>query len=156
VKSLRVGLWGSGVEMKNVEILGSMQRAIAQEAEALREKPARLIKAQAELEADGQLRRACEIITQNRAGRQRRRMQMITSRAGDQHDDHLASNSLPWRAASESRQAAKRLKASAQRRGRSDCRGGGARHEDDSGSDGISRVDALGPHNCASACAPVR
>jgi hypothetical protein len=39
---LRVGLWGSGVEMKNVEILGTMQRAIAQRAEALREKRARL------------------------------------------------------------------------------------------------------------------
>jgi hypothetical protein len=42
VKSLRVELWGSGVEMKNVEILGSTQRAIAQGAEALREKRARL------------------------------------------------------------------------------------------------------------------
>ncbi len=84
VKSLRVGLWGSGVEMKNVEILGSRQRAIAQEAEALREKPARLIKAQAELKAAGQLRRACEIIVQNRAGRQRRRMQMITEVGAEQ------------------------------------------------------------------------
>jgi hypothetical protein len=83
-ETLRVGLWGSGVEMKNVEILGSMQRAIAQEAEALREKPARLIKAQAELEAAGQLRRACEIIMQNRAGRQRRRMQMITEVGAEQ------------------------------------------------------------------------
>ncbi len=46
--------WGvkvERVEMKNVEIPESMQRAIAQEAEALREKRARLIKAQAELEA---------------------------------------------------------------------------------------------------------
>ncbi len=75
---MRVGLWGSGVEMKNVEILGSRQRAIARGAEALREKRARLIKAQAALEAAGQLRRACEIIMQNRAGLQRRRMQMIT------------------------------------------------------------------------------
>jgi len=64
--------------MKNVEILGSRQRAIARGAEALREKRARLIKAQAALEAAGQLRRACEIIMQNRAGLQRRRMQMIT------------------------------------------------------------------------------
>ncbi len=71
---MRVGLWGSGVEMKNVEILGSMQRAIAQEAE----------EAQAELKAAGQLRRACEIIVQNRAGRQRRRMQMITEVGAEQ------------------------------------------------------------------------
>lgn len=75
---MRVGPWGSGVEMKNVEILGSRQRAIARGAEALREKRARLIKAQAALEAAGQLRRASEIIMQNRAGLQRRRMQMIT------------------------------------------------------------------------------
>jgi len=61
------GPWGSGVEMKNVEILGSRQRAIARGAEALREKRARLIKAQAALEAAGQLRRASEIIMQNRA-----------------------------------------------------------------------------------------
>src|ERR1700676_3118513 len=46
--------WGAKVErveMKNVEIPQSMQRAMAQEAEALREKRARLIKAQNEFEA---------------------------------------------------------------------------------------------------------
>ena len=46
--------WGVKVErvqMKNVEIPDSMQRAMAQEAEALREKRARLIKAEAEVEA---------------------------------------------------------------------------------------------------------
>ena len=46
--------WGVKVErvqMKNVEIPESMQRAMAQEAEALREKRARQIKAQAEVEA---------------------------------------------------------------------------------------------------------
>src|SRR5216684_3801469 len=44
--------WGVKVErvqMKSVEIPPSMQRAMAQEAEALREKRARLIKAEAEL-----------------------------------------------------------------------------------------------------------
>jgi len=73
--------WGvkvERVEMKNVEIPESMQRAIAQEAEALREKRARLIKAQAELEAAEQLRRASEIIMQNPAGLELRRMQMLT------------------------------------------------------------------------------
>src|ERR687886_3048423 len=39
------------VEMKDVEIPQSMQRAMAREAEAMREKRARLIKADAELEA---------------------------------------------------------------------------------------------------------
>src|SRR5258708_29277802 len=39
------------VEMKDVEIPQSMQRAMAREAEAVREKRARIIKAEAELEA---------------------------------------------------------------------------------------------------------
>lgn len=46
--------WGveiHNVEMKNVEFPESMQRAMAQEAEALREKRARIIKAEAELDA---------------------------------------------------------------------------------------------------------
>src|SRR5690349_22681752 len=43
------------VEMKDVEIPGSMQRAMAQEAEAVREKRARLIKAEAEMEASEKL-----------------------------------------------------------------------------------------------------
>ena len=46
--------WGVKVEqvqMKNVEIPPTMQRAMAQEAEALREKRARQIKAEAELDA---------------------------------------------------------------------------------------------------------
>jgi regulator of protease activity HflC (stomatin/prohibitin superfamily) len=80
--------WGvkvERVEMKNVEIPESMQRAIAQEAEALREKRARLIKAQAELEASEQLRRASEIIMQNPAGLELRRMQMITEVGAEQN-----------------------------------------------------------------------
>ena len=39
------------VEMKDVEILQTMQRAMAKEAEAVREKRSRLIKAEAEQEA---------------------------------------------------------------------------------------------------------
>ena len=80
--------WGvkvERVEMKNVEIPASMQRAIAQEAEALREKRARLIKAQAELEAAEQLRRASEIIMQNPAGLELRRMQMLTEVGAEQN-----------------------------------------------------------------------
>ena len=73
--------WGVKVErvqMKNVEIPPSMQRAMAQEAEALREKRARLIKAEAELDAAALLRQAAEVIMQNPAGLELRRMQMIT------------------------------------------------------------------------------
>jgi hypothetical protein len=68
-----------------VEIPESMQRAIAQEAEALREKRARLIKAQAELEAAEMLRHASEIIMQNPAGLELRRMQMITEVGAEQN-----------------------------------------------------------------------
>jgi regulator of protease activity HflC (stomatin/prohibitin superfamily) len=78
---VKVGL----VQMKNVEIPPSMQRAMAQEAEALREKRARLIKAEAELDAAEQLRRAAEVIMQNPAGLELRRMQMITEVGAEQN-----------------------------------------------------------------------
>src|SRR6267154_1670790 len=80
--------WGvkvERVEMKNVEIPQSMQRAMAQEAEALREKRARLIKAQAEFEAAAQLRQAAEIIMKNPAGLELRRMKMSTE-VGAEHN----------------------------------------------------------------------
>jgi regulator of protease activity HflC (stomatin/prohibitin superfamily) len=80
--------WGVKVEivqMKNVEIPPSMQRAMAQEAEALREKRARLIKAEAELDAAEQLRRAAEVIMQNPAGLELRRMQMSTEVGAEQN-----------------------------------------------------------------------
>jgi regulator of protease activity HflC (stomatin/prohibitin superfamily) len=73
------------VEMKNVEIPKTMQRAMAQEAEALREKRARIIKAEAELEAAHQLRKAAEVIMQNPAGLELRRMQMITEVGAEQN-----------------------------------------------------------------------
>jgi regulator of protease activity HflC (stomatin/prohibitin superfamily) len=80
--------WGVKVElvqMKNVEIPPSMQRAMAQEAEALREKRARLIKAEAELDAAEQLRNAAQVIMQNPAALELRRMQMITEVGAEQN-----------------------------------------------------------------------
>jgi regulator of protease activity HflC (stomatin/prohibitin superfamily) len=80
--------WGVKVElvqMKNVEIPPSMQRAMAQEAEALRERRARVIKAEAELDAAEQLRRAAEVIMQNPAGLELRRMQMLTEVGAEQN-----------------------------------------------------------------------
>ncbi|MGO8919413.1 MAG: SPFH domain-containing protein [Stellaceae bacterium] len=80
--------WGVVVErvqMKNVEIPPTMQRAMAQEAEALREKRARLIKAEAELDAAEQLRNAAEVIMQNPAALELRRMQMITEVGAEQN-----------------------------------------------------------------------
>lgn len=80
--------WGievQRVEMKDVVIPGSMQRAMAQEAEALREKRARIIKADAELEAAQRLKSAAEVIMACPAGLELRRMQMITEVGAEQN-----------------------------------------------------------------------
>jgi regulator of protease activity HflC (stomatin/prohibitin superfamily) len=80
--------WGvkvERVEMKNVEIPASMQRAMAQEAEALREKRARQIKAEAEKDAASLLNEASTIIMQSPAGLELRRMQMITEVGAEQN-----------------------------------------------------------------------
>ena len=80
--------WGvkvSRVEMRNVEIPESMQRAMAQEAEALREKRARIIKAEAELEASQKLKEAAALIMEHPAGLELRRMQMITEVGAEQN-----------------------------------------------------------------------
>ena len=73
------------VEMKDVVIPESMQRAMAQEAEALREKRARIIKAEAEMEAAQRLRDAAETIMGSPAGLELRRMQMITEVGAEQN-----------------------------------------------------------------------
>jgi regulator of protease activity HflC (stomatin/prohibitin superfamily) len=73
------------VEMKNVEIPETMQRAMAQEAEAIREKRARIIKAEAEKEAARQLFEAAELICKTPAALELRRMQMITEVGAEQN-----------------------------------------------------------------------
>ncbi len=80
--------WGvkvAMVEMRDVEIPPSMQRVMAQEAEALREKRARLIKAEAEYEAARLLKDAAGLIMENPAGLELRRMQMITEVGAEQN-----------------------------------------------------------------------
>lgn len=80
--------WGveiQNVEMKNVEIPGSMQRAMAQEAEALREKRARIIKAEAEMDAAVKLREAADEIMKTPAALELRRMQMLTEIGAEQN-----------------------------------------------------------------------
>jgi regulator of protease activity HflC (stomatin/prohibitin superfamily) len=71
------GLSVERVEIKDVEIPGAMQRAMAKEAEAVREKRARLIKASAEQEAAINLSKAAKEIAQNPAALELRRMQMV-------------------------------------------------------------------------------
>jgi regulator of protease activity HflC (stomatin/prohibitin superfamily) len=73
--------WGidiERVEMKDVEIPLAMQRAMAKEAEASREKRARLIKAEAEQEASIKLAEASKNIAANPAALELRRLQMLT------------------------------------------------------------------------------
>ena len=66
------------VEMRDVEIPEAMQRAMAREAEAVREKRARIIKAEAELEASHKLTEAARQIADNPASLELRRMQMLS------------------------------------------------------------------------------
>ena len=80
--------WGiqvEAVEMKDVEIPIAMQRAMAQEAEAMREKRARLIKAEAELEASVKLSQGARQIAENPMALELRRMQMISEVGAEQN-----------------------------------------------------------------------
>lgn len=65
------------VEMKDVEIPASMQRVMAMEAEAVREKRARIIKAEAESEASQKLAEASNVIASHPLALELRRMQMV-------------------------------------------------------------------------------
>jgi len=73
------------VEMKDIEIPSTMQRAMAQEAEAMREKRARVIKAEAEMEASEKLSLGAKRIADNPIALELRRMQMI-SEVGAEHN----------------------------------------------------------------------
>jgi regulator of protease activity HflC (stomatin/prohibitin superfamily) len=66
------------VEMKDVEIPTGMQRVMAREAEAIREKRARLIKASAEQEASLKLAEASQTISETPVALELRRLQMLT------------------------------------------------------------------------------
>jgi regulator of protease activity HflC (stomatin/prohibitin superfamily) len=73
--------WGLEVqrfEMKDVELPEAMQQVMAMQAEAIREKRARIIKAEAELEASMKLSAAAAEIMANPAALELRRMQMIS------------------------------------------------------------------------------
>src|SRR5205085_6323233 len=73
--------WGIEVErfeMKDVELPEAMQQVMAMQAEAIREKRARIIKAEAELEASLKLSQAAEQMAGNPVALELRRMQMIS------------------------------------------------------------------------------
>ena len=73
--------WGvkvSIVEVKDVELPQTMQRAMARQAEAEREKRAKVIHAEGELEASVKLAQAAVVIDQNPLGIQLRYLQTLT------------------------------------------------------------------------------
>lgn len=75
------GPWGIEIErfeMKDVELPQEMQQVMAMQAEAIREKRARIIKAEAEYEASIKLAAASSQIADNPAALELRRMQMIS------------------------------------------------------------------------------
>lgn len=78
--------WGIEIErleMKDVELPANMQQVMAMQAEAIREKRARIIKAEAELEASIKLTQASEQMMTSPAALELRRMQMISEVGAD-------------------------------------------------------------------------
>lgn len=80
--------WGmqvEAVEIKAVTIPDNMRRAMAKEAEAQREKRARIIKAEAEMEASAKLTEASKNIMENPIALELRRLQMISEVGSEQN-----------------------------------------------------------------------
>lgn len=73
--------WGIEIErfeMKDVELPEAMQEVMAMQAQAIREKRARIIKAEAELEASKKLGEAAQQMANNPVAIELRRMHMVT------------------------------------------------------------------------------
>jgi len=78
--------WGikvSNVEVKNVDLPVEMQRAIARQAEAERERRAKVIHAEGELQASEKLLAAAQILARQPEAMQLRYLQTLTNIAGD-------------------------------------------------------------------------
>jgi len=79
-------VWGikiSNVEIKHIDLDESMIRAIAKQAEAERERRAKVINAKGELEASKNLLEAANVINQNPIGIQLRYLQTLNDISGD-------------------------------------------------------------------------
>jgi regulator of protease activity HflC (stomatin/prohibitin superfamily) len=84
--------WGvkvSSVEVKHVDLPQEMQRAMAKQAEAEREKRAKIIHAEGELQASHRLAEAAEIISMNPTTLQLRYLQTLTEIAAEQNSTIL-------------------------------------------------------------------
>jgi len=78
--------WGikvATVEIKQVDIDETMVRAIARQAEAERERRAKIIHAEGELQASEKLLQASQVLAQNPQAMQLRYLQTLTAIAGD-------------------------------------------------------------------------
>ncbi len=84
--------WGikvSAVEVKHVDLPQEMQRAMARQAEAEREKRAKIIHASGELEASAKLTEAAQIISSNTTALQLRYLQTLTEVAAEKNSTIL-------------------------------------------------------------------
>lgn len=80
--------WGvkvNAVEVKNVDLPQEMQRAIARQAEAERERRAKVIHAEGEFEASRRLADAADVISRNPAALQLRYLQTLVEISGDKN-----------------------------------------------------------------------
>jgi regulator of protease activity HflC (stomatin/prohibitin superfamily) len=80
--------WGikvSAVEVKHVDLPAEMQRAMAKQAEAEREKRAKIIHAEGEFQASSQLSKAAEVISANPTTLQLRYLQTLTEIATEKN-----------------------------------------------------------------------
>ena len=91
--SKTVEQWGvaiDAVEIKDLDIPEQMQRAIAREAEAIREKRARIIKAEGESEASLTLANAARVIGEVPGALELRRLQTL-SEIGVEHNSTIVA-----------------------------------------------------------------
>ena len=86
--SIKWGVEIDSVEIKDVDIPEQMQRAIAKEAEAIREKRARIIRAEGEQEAARKLSQAADTISGSPGALELRRLQTLTE-IGVEHNSTI-------------------------------------------------------------------
>jgi len=86
VLDAQTDVWGikvTNVEIKHVDLDESMVRAIARQAEAERERRAKVIHAEGELQASEKLMQAAEVLARQSGAMQLRYMQTLANIAGD-------------------------------------------------------------------------
>lgn len=88
ILDIQTDIWGikvSNVEIKHVDLDDSMIRAIAKQAEAERERRAKVIHAEGELQASQKLAEAAEVLAKHPTSMQLRYLQTLTQIAGEKN-----------------------------------------------------------------------